>query len=102
MKQLSVLEKTSSIGAQTVKDTTKINYQILTDTASKFLSEKGIKPHYPSTVMLLNEVKILEAEKETLYQSYYQIKRDWRQIQTVRKNIDQLIRPGESLNLEKE
>ena len=44
----------------------------------------------------------MEVEKETLYQSYYQLKRDWRQSETMRKNIEQLIRPGESLSLEKE
>ena len=100
VKQLSVLSKASSMGAQ--RDASKINYQILADTASRSLSEKGINPPYPSTEMLLNEVKNMEVEKETLYQSYYQLKRDWRQSETMRKNIEQLIRPGESLSLEKE
>ena len=100
VKQLSVLSKASSMGAQ--RDAPKINYQILADTASRSLSEKGINPPYPSTEMLLNEVKNMEVEKETLYQSYYQLKRDWRQSETMRKNIEQLIRPGESLSLEKE
>ncbi|HHX07984.1 MAG TPA: relaxase/mobilization nuclease domain-containing protein [Chloroflexi bacterium] len=100
VKQLSVLSKASSMGAQ--RDASKINYQILADTASRSLSEKGINPPYPSTEMLLNEVKNMEVEKETLYQSYNQLKRDWRQSETMRKNIEQLIRPGESLSLEKE
>ena len=100
VKQLSVLAKASSMDAQ--RDASKINYQILADTASRSLSEKGINPPYPSTEMLLNEVKNMEVEKETLYQSYYQLKRDWRQSETMRKNIEQLIRPGESLSLEKE
>ena len=100
VKQLSVLSKASSMGAQ--RDASKINYQILADTASRSLSEKGINPPYPSTEMLLNEVKNMEVEKETLYQSYFKLKRDWRQSETMRKNIEQLIRPGESLSLEKE
>ena len=102
VKQLSVLEKASSMAAQTGKDETKINYQTLTNAAVSYLSEKGIKPPYPSILMLLNEVKKLEVEKDTLYQTYDQLKRDWRQIQTVRKNIDQLISPGNNLSLEKE
>ena len=102
VKQLGVFDKTSSIDAQTKKGTTKIIYQTLTKASVSFLLEKGIKPPYPSTEMLLNEVKNMEVEKETLYQSYYQLKRDWRQSETMRKNIEQLIRPGESLSLEKE
>ncbi len=102
VKQLSVLEKASSMDAQIMKDETKINYQTLTNAAVSYLSENWIKPPYPSILMLLNEVKKLEVEKDTLYQTYDQLKRDWRQIQTVRKNIDQLISPGDNLSLEKE
>jgi len=100
VKQLSVLAKASSMDAQ--RDASKINYQILADTASRSLSEKGITPPYPSTAMLLNEVKNMEVEKEALYLSFYQLKACWKQIQTVRKNIEQIIRPGDSLSLEKE
>jgi len=100
VKQLSVLEKTSSIDAQS--DASKTSYQTLADIASKFLSEKGIKPPYPSTVTMLDEVKNMEVEKERIYRSFYQLKTDWKQIQIVRKNIEQLIRPGGSLSMEKE
>lgn len=100
VKQLSVLEKASSMAVK--RDVSNTDYQILADTASKFLSEKGINPPYPSTVMLLNDVKMLEAEKERLYRSFYQLKIDWKQIQIVRKNIAKLIHPRGSLSMEKE
>lgn len=102
VKQLSVFEKSSQMDAQSRNKTKLIDLQTMSDIASKFLSERGINPPYPSSAAWIKDLNHLEAEKETLYQNYFQLKGRWKQIQTVRKNVEQLIQPIKNLSLEKE
>ena len=61
----------------------------LTSPQSSF--QKKVKPPYPSTVTMLDEVKNMEVEKERIYRSFYQLKTDWKQIQIVRKTLNSLF-----------
>jgi hypothetical protein len=68
----------------------------------KSLTEKGIKLPYPSVATLVKDLSQLKAEKEKLYQQYNEVKREWKQIQTVRKNVEQLLQPPGKVELIKE
>ena len=71
----------------------KTSYQTLADIASKFLSEKGIRPPYPSTVTMLMKSKIWKWKKKEYTKVFYQ--QDRLETNSNRKkNIEQLIRPG--------
>lgn len=64
---------------------------ILHNAAVKTLASAGTKQPYPSSTSLMTDFEKLDLQKEALYRQYQKTKKDWKQIQTARKNIDELL-----------
>jgi hypothetical protein len=101
-KNIRVIEKSPVLRTQNENKGSFRDYSVLLDAAIKSLKEKGIKLPYPSVATLVKELSHIKAEKEKLYQQYNGVKREWKQIQTVRKNVEQLLQPAGKVELIKE
>lgn len=64
---------------------------ILHEAAVKALTSAGIKLPYPPSSSFMTDFEKLNLQKEALYRHYQNAKRDWRQIQAAKKNIDLLL-----------
>ena len=67
---------------------------ILSDTAARYFKAHGIT-RLPARNALREEIEQLISEKDTLYNAYRQQKERVRQLQTVKSNIDQILRREE-------
>ena len=67
---------------------------ILSDTAARYFKAHGIT-RLPARNALREEIEQLISEKDTLYNAYRQQKERVRQLQTVKGNIDKILRREE-------
>ena len=103
IKNISTYQKTKDIYRGYIKANDKEMYRykhesslILYETAAKVLKESGITK-LPDMAALKMEYAELQAQKEALYADYGKLKKQIREYEVIKRNIDSLLQK-ESLN----
>ena len=88
-----VNEKTGTI-AQPVSYTHLESDFIIADAAARYFKAHGITK-LPARKALQAEIEQLISEKDGLYNTYHEQKQRFKELQTVKRNIDQILRRDE-------
>ena len=67
---------------------------IIADAAARYFREHGITK-LPARKALQDEIEQLVSKKSSLYNTYHEQKQRYRELQTVKRNIDQILRRSE-------
>ena len=73
---------------------TTSNHFIIADAAARYFKAHGITK-LPARKALQAEIEQLISEKDGLYNTYHEQKQRFKELQTVKRNIDQILRRDE-------
>ena len=97
IKNISTYQKTKNIYRGYIKAKNKEAYKhkhesslILYEAATKALKDAGIKK-LPDMAALKTDYAELQAQKETLYEDYGKLKKQIREYEVIKRNIDSLL-----------
>ena len=95
-KQLKILEINSQQSALTNSvGSIQVN-QALSEAATKYLRDRGINPPYPMSTSIQKDLDSLRNQLDELYKSFSEARTDHKQMQNIRRQVDQAIgRPDE-------
>ncbi len=95
-KQLKILEINSQQNALTNSVGSIQANQALSIAATKYLRDRGINPPYPLSTSIQKDLDSLRNQLDELYKSFSEARTDHKQMQNIRRQVDQAIgRPDE-------
>src|SRR5690606_36907019 len=95
-KQLKILEINSQQNALTNRVGSIQANQALSIAAPKYLRDRGLKPPYPLSTSIQKDLDSLRNQLDELYKSFSEARKDHKQMQNIRRQVDQAIgRPDE-------
>ena len=100
-KQLKILEINSQQNTLTNSVGSIQANQALSKAATKYLRDRGIKPPYPLSASILKDLDLLRNQAEELYKSYSEAKKDHKQMQNIRKQVERAIEKPDYADLVK-
>ena len=88
-KQLKILEIYSQNNALMNRVGSIQTNQALFKAATIYLQDRGIQPPYPLSASIQKDLESLRYQLEELYKSFSEAKKDHKQMQNIRRQVDQ-------------